>query len=78
MFVSFVYGSCKVFLTFVSSGITVTNYKLSKQPDFAVMTLLVVSVSESGKCRLFWIVYNNYFTKALLNSFELYLSIIRA
>ena len=27
---------------------------------------------------LFWIVYNNYRTKALLNSFALYLSVIRA
>ena len=31
-----------------------------------------------GKRGLFWIVYNNYSMKALLNSFELYLSIIRA
>ena len=37
-----------------------------------VMILLV------GKRGLFWIVYNNYSMKALLNSFELYLSIIRA
>ena len=44
----------------------------------AVMISLVVSVSESGKRGLFWIVYNNYSTRALLNSFELYLSIIRA
>ena len=39
--------------------------------SIAVMILLVVSVSESGKRGLFWIVYN-YSTKALLNSFELY------
>ena len=35
MFGSFIYGICKVFLTFVCSRLTVTNYKLSKQPDFA-------------------------------------------
>ena len=46
--------------------------------SIAVMISLVVSVSESGKRGLFWIVYNNYSTKALLNSFELYLSIITA
>ena len=46
--------------------------------SIAVMISLVVSVSESGKRGLFWIVYNNYSTKALLNSFELYLSIIGA
>ena len=44
----------------------------------AAMILLVISVSESGKRGFFWIVYNNYSTKALLSSFELYLSIIRA
>ena len=40
--------------------------------SIVVMILLVISVSESGKCGLFWIVYNNYSMKALLNSFELY------
>ena len=35
VFGSFIYGICKVFLTFVCSRLTVTNYKLSKQPDFA-------------------------------------------
>ena len=35
VFVSSIYGICKAFLTFVCSQITVTNYKLSKQPDFA-------------------------------------------
>ena len=34
MFGSFIYGICKIFLTFVCSRLTVTNYKLSKQPDF--------------------------------------------
>ena len=32
-----------------------------------VMILRVVSVFESGKRVLFWIVYNNYSMKALLN-----------
>ena len=32
-----------------------------------VMILHVVSVFESGKHVLFWIVYNNYSMKALLN-----------
>ena len=35
VFGSFIYGICKVFLTFVCSRLTVTNYKLSKQLDFA-------------------------------------------
>ena len=41
-----------------------------------VTILLVVSVSETSKHGLFWIVYNNYSIKALLNSFELYLSVL--
>ena len=39
---------------------------------------IVVMILLVGKRGLFWIVYNNYSMKALLNSFELYLSIIRA
>ena len=38
---------------------------------------IVVMILLVGKRGLFWIVYN-YSMKALLNSFELYLSIIRA
>ena len=39
---------------------------------------IVVMILLVGKRGLFWIVYNNYSMKDLLNSFELYLSIIRA
>ena len=38
---------------------------------------IVVMILLVGKRGLFWIVYNNYSMKALLNSFELYLSINR-
>ena len=39
---------------------------------------IVVMILLVGKRGLFWIVYNNYYSmKALLNSFELYLSINR-
>ena len=39
---------------------------------------IVVMILLVGKRGLFWIVYNNYSMKAVLKSFELYLSIIRA
>jgi len=79
VFVSSVYGICKVFLNFP----LLTNYSNKLQAlkptglcginktvhimTSVVMILHVVSVLESGKCVLFWIMYNNYSMKALLN-----------
>jgi len=79
VFVSSIYGICKVFLNFhllmnygkklqalKTTGLCGINKTVHIMTS-VVMILHVVSVLKSGKCVLFWIVYNNYSMKALLN-----------